>query len=158
MIKESNIRSNQKKNDQLGMPFGTANNRLRKAILLNLLKKLNENICFQCGKTINDVDQLSIEHKVAWLDNDPALFWDLDNIAFSHLSCNISAADRSFSVGNVRTWSRKHDQHTAYCPACEQTLTKDKFYPNKSSKTGVASYCKACVSSYKKKMRTMVSE
>lgn len=40
------------------------------------------------------MDELSIEHKTPWLDSeDPkALFFDLNNIAFSHLSCNVSAA------------------------------------------------------------------
>ena len=39
--------------------------------------------------------RLSIEHKIPWLDSDnpKELFFNLEkNIAFSHLSCNISAA------------------------------------------------------------------
>lgn len=81
-------KQNTKKFEQLGMPYGTACNRLRKMVLFNLLIKHGENMCYRCGRSIEDVKDLSIEHKKHWLDRDVALFWDLDNIAFSHLSCN----------------------------------------------------------------------
>lgn len=83
---------NKKKAHQLGMPFGTANGRLRKTILFHLLCKLGDNQCHRCGEIIETEETLSIEHKEPWLDIDPALFWDIENIAFSHLTCNISAA------------------------------------------------------------------
>lgn len=90
-------KQNKKKADQLGMPHGTASGRLRKSILFNLLKKYSLNVCFQCGNLIVSVDDLSIEHKIPWLDShDPVkLFFDLDNIAFSHFSCNVSAARKT---------------------------------------------------------------
>ena len=31
------------------------------------------------------IEDLSIEHKKPWLDEDPRLFWDMGNIAFSHI-------------------------------------------------------------------------
>lgn len=76
------------------MPFGTACGRLRKSILFSLLKKHNENVCFQCGNKIEKEEDLSIEHKIPYLDseNPTKLFFDLDNIAFSHLKCNIGSA------------------------------------------------------------------
>lgn len=82
-----------KKTEQLGMPHGTANGILRKSIIFNLLCKLEENYCFQCSGMIETVDELSIEHKIPFLDSeDPQdLFFNLNNIAFSHLSCNIAA-------------------------------------------------------------------
>lgn len=73
---------------ELGMPFGTACNRLRKNVLFHLLKKSNENVCFKCGKIIETVDELSIEHKQPWEGRNVALFWDIENIAFSHMKCN----------------------------------------------------------------------
>jgi len=76
------------KDDQLGMPYGTACHRLRKMILFDLLEKRGENVCYRCGKLIDTYDELSVEHKKAWLNVNPELFWDLDNIAFSHLRCN----------------------------------------------------------------------
>jgi hypothetical protein len=85
-------KSNDKKSKQLGMPHGTAYARLRKQVLFRLLEKHNENVCFQCSKKIEKVEDLSLEHKIPWLDGSIELFWDLDNIAFSHLNCNIGAS------------------------------------------------------------------
>lgn len=83
-----------KKQEQLGMPLGTASAKLRKSILFSLLKETGKNICFQCGRIIENEDELSIEHKIPYLDskNPKELFFDLNNIAFSHLSCNVKAA------------------------------------------------------------------
>lgn len=85
--------TNVKKKKQLGMPIGTASNRLRKSIIFNLLKKTNENFCHQCKLEISSEKELSIEHKVPYLDSEDSvrLFFDLDNIGFSHLSCNVRA-------------------------------------------------------------------
>lgn len=83
-------RNNNKKAQQLGMPYGTACGRLRKQLMFCLLQRLGEAQCYRCGEPITDVASLSIEHKSAWLDSDDPLklFFDLDNIAFSHLRCN----------------------------------------------------------------------
>ena len=85
--KKSKIR----KSKQLGMNFCTATNRLKKAILFELIKECNKNYCYHCGEEIL-LEDLSIEHKVPWMySSDPKkLFWDLENISFSHLSCNCS--------------------------------------------------------------------
>lgn len=82
--------SNKIKSEQLGMPFGTASNRLRKMVLFQLLKEYNRNFCYQCGKEISSVEELSIEHKEPWLysENPKEKFFDIENIAFSHLDCN----------------------------------------------------------------------
>lgn len=74
----------------LGQPFGTASNRLRKLILFDFAKRLGLDQCFHCGQRIENVDDLSIEHKEPWQGaSDPrATFFDLENIAFSHLRCN----------------------------------------------------------------------
>lgn len=81
------------KDKLLGMPHGTANNRLRKMLLWQLVVETGRDSCFQCGQKIEDVDDLSIEHKQSWQGaRDPkAAFFDLENIAFSHLRCNIGA-------------------------------------------------------------------
>ena len=85
---------NQRKNEQLGMNAATAANKLRKLIMFKLLKDSNKNVCYRCGKTIDSVEELSIEHKIPWLhsDNPKELFFDIDNIAFSHLKCNLAAS------------------------------------------------------------------
>lgn len=86
--------SNKKKSMQLGMPYGTATQRLRKMVLFKLLQDIGQDVCFQCGERILTVEELSMEHKVPWLNSDDpvGLFFDVDNISFSHLSCNARAS------------------------------------------------------------------
>jgi hypothetical protein len=90
----STTNSNRNKNDFLGIPFGTATSKLRKMILFDLVKKSNLDICYRCGNKIENIVDFSIEHKLPWLGIDIDLFWNLDNIAFSHLHCNSS--DRKY--------------------------------------------------------------
>jgi len=83
---------NLNKRKQLKMPYGTACGRLRKKILFHLIKTHGYDSCYQCGKKIEKEEDLSIEHKKPWLnsENPHKLFFDINNIAFSHLNCNIS--------------------------------------------------------------------
>jgi hypothetical protein len=60
---KSASKSGARKSAFLGMPHGTAANRLRKMILFNLLQRHGENVCFKCSKFIETADELSIEHK-----------------------------------------------------------------------------------------------
>lgn len=80
----------------LGMPYGTANARLRKSVMFHLVQKLKMDACFRCGQQIRTVDELSLEHPEAWQSaEDPVkAFFDLENIAFSHHLCNIGAASK----------------------------------------------------------------
>lgn len=73
---------------QLGMPYGTACQRLRKYILFMLVQESGRTKCFKCAQEILSADDLSIEHKKPWLDVSSDLFWDLGNISFSHRRCN----------------------------------------------------------------------
>jgi len=111
--------SNEKKSATLGMPFGTACNRLRKNILFSLLVRLQENVCFKCGELILSVNDLSIEHKQPWEGRDSNLFWDLNNIAYSHLGCNLphrfKLPDPNLKHGTPGMWDRG-----CRCEACTQ--------------------------------------
>lgn len=51
-----------------------------------------------------------MEHKKAWLDTDVFLFWDISNIAFSHLDCN--SANRRVKKGV------KHPSTRSYSAGC----------------------------------------
>ena len=84
----------QEKTRQLGMDPGTASNRLKKTLLFEFAKKLDMHWCYQCGAEIVDCDKFTVEHKTPWLHSeDPkGLFFDIDNIAFSHKSCNYLAS------------------------------------------------------------------
>lgn len=82
---------------QLGMSHGSARNILHKSILFDLVCKSGLNICYQCGSSIEKIDDFSIEHIEPWLHAESAneLYFNLDNISYSHLKCNISAARRN---------------------------------------------------------------
>lgn len=96
-----------RKKSQLGMNPSTASNRLVKDVLFKLAKDAGHT-CFQCKGELTR-DTFSIEHKVPWLDSeDPiGLFFDLDNIAFSHLGCNVGARRREKAAcGTSSAYSR----------------------------------------------------
>lgn len=80
-----------KKESQLGMNPSTASNRLVKDILFKLAIDAGHT-CFRCQGELTR-ETFSIEHKIAWLDSkDPvSLYFDLENIAFSHHGCNVGA-------------------------------------------------------------------
>lgn len=81
-----------KKQNQLGMNPSTASNRLVKDLLFKYVIVSHPN-CYRCGEPLTR-DTFSIEHKTPWLDseNPLELFFDLDNIAFSHQACNSAAS------------------------------------------------------------------
>lgn len=85
------------KDQQLGMPFGTANGKLKKSLLFSLIQKYKEDDCYRCGGKIESVNEMSIEHKKSWYNVNPELFWDLENVTFAHLKCNIAAKMRKKS-------------------------------------------------------------
>lgn len=125
------------KDKQLGMPIGTASGRLRKMVMLRLLQRLGEDICFKCKKQIKTAEELSLEHKKSWLHVDPALFWDLDNVTFSHRACN--RPDRPSH------WRRKVGPlGTAWCGRCQKFFPKEQFLKNSNRWNGCDDYCKAC--------------
>lgn len=114
-----------KKIKQLGIDPATAASRLKKEILFHYIKKAGENYCHQCGVEIINSLELSIEHKIPWLDSDDPnkLFFDLDNIAFSHLSCNISAARKPMK-GIVTS---EHGTISRYSIGCRCDICKESM-------------------------------
>lgn len=82
-----------KKKQQLGMDAGAASLQLKKSILFFLAQKCGMDICFQCGKKIEYINEFTVEHKTPYLNSaDPLdLYFDMDNIAFSHGLCNTKA-------------------------------------------------------------------
>lgn len=87
------VNGNQKKDALLGEPHGTAANRLRKMLLFKYVVLAGHGNCHRCGRPIESVEKLSVEHKTAWQSApDPrSVFFDIDDIAFSHLTCNVVA-------------------------------------------------------------------
>ena len=130
--------SNENKAKTLGMPHGTANGRLRKNILFHLLTRLKENICHVCGEEIKTPDELSIEHKKPWEGISAELFWDLNNIAFSHMFCNRPHRN----TGGAETQRFKGPEGTSWCIGHKQFEPVGNFWKNSTRWTGLEQYCK----------------
>lgn len=131
---------------QLEMKQGTANHKLRTIIMFNLVVELGRDICFRCGKMINSHKEFSIDHKEPWLHNDSELFWDFNNIAFSHKSCNSSAA-RTPLVGSKKpTLRRKCIDGKFVCPSSNELLDRDKFQTDNRKFYKISTKCKSCKS------------
>jgi hypothetical protein len=109
-------------------------NKLRKRILFSLLIKQSKNICFRCGKEIIEIKDLSIDHKIPWLDSDnPKInFYNLENIAFSHLSCNCSCAKRMKKKKIVHGKSNSY-KNGCRCKLCRKATNEYQkiWYKNK---------------------------
>ena len=129
--------SNEKKSATLGMPHGTATNRLRKMILFDLLKRYNENVCVRCNTLIESIDDLSIEHLKPWEGISADLFWDLNNVAFSHLCCN-----RPHSIPGPKIVT---PEGTAWCSKHQAALPISEFHKATRNDDGLREYCKICI-------------
>lgn len=124
-----------KKTLQLGMNSSTASNRLVKDVLYELVVKTGQNTCFQCSLPMTR-GTFSVEHKIPWLDSgDPiGLFFDLDNISFSHHSCNMRAARRSLPPSECGTLNR-YLKYKCRCTLCTEAkaINASKHYTHKKN-------------------------
>ena len=128
--------SNEKKAATLGIPHGTAVSKLRKNIMFFLLCRLNENVCYRCKKAIQTVDEISIEHIKPWEGISADLFWDLQNIAFSHIACN-----RPHRIPGPKIVT---PEGTAWCSKHQKALPIADFYKVSTRDDGLSPYCKSC--------------
>lgn len=135
---EPRLKTHERISQQLGMSSGKASHRLKKIILLDVLRRHQENICFRCRRFIETVEELSVEHKLPWLDVSPELFWDLSNIAFSHLRCN--RPDRPIS----ERWKKKGPEGTAWCSRCRSFLPVELFLKSGRRWNRLSDECSPC--------------
>lgn len=138
-----------KKETQLGMPIGTASGRLKKTLMFSMAQRLNETRCFRCEQEILTVDEFTIDHKVDWLDSSADLFWDLNNIAFSHSECNIPGTRRNGSVERRKVGP----VGSTWCAGHQQFLPVDLFRSYATSWSGLYYYCKECESNKRRAYR-----
>jgi hypothetical protein len=110
-----------KKTAQLGMNPGTASQRLVKDLLFDFVQKAGH-VCFRCGGELSRGD-FSIEHKEPWLDSDDplGLFFDLNNIAYSHRDCNTK--DRRI-VKTAKHGTRSRYQSGCRCVECKAATSQ----------------------------------
>ena len=144
--------SNATKARQLGMPWGTAMGRLRKSIMFKYVQLAGHDVCYRCGGSINAIDDLSIEHKEYWLHVDADLFWDLDNIAFSHLNCNLP--HRTPGAVGIEPVNKVHcPDGTNWCGRCKAFLPVGDFSKNPTKRNGLNDYCRLCRSEYRRQLK-----
>src|ERR1044072_7625061 len=79
---------------QLGVRYKTASSRLDRKLLFFLAQKCGMDICYRCGKRIEDISDFDRDHKEPYLHKDNAieLYSNVENVGFSHKSCNRAAA------------------------------------------------------------------
>lgn len=114
-----------KKKIQLGMNPSTARSRLMQDILWMLIEKNGMTHCHRCGKNMCR-KTFSVEHIEPWLDSETPLelYFDLNNISFSHQSCNSAAARRPHAAKDdderkrrIREANaRSRSKNFKYCP------------------------------------------
>lgn len=115
-----------RKEETLGMAYGTACGKLRKQLMFKFAQELGYDTCYKCEELITSIDELSIEHKEPWegRENGAEKFWDLENIAFSHLRCN-----RPHVTGAGKGKRQQEaPEGTFWCSRCEAYLAQEKFY------------------------------
>lgn len=129
----------------LGMSQGTARHRLVKQLLFKYITLASDNFCYVCGEEITNISELSIEHKLPWENVSADLFWDLDNIAFSHLTCN-QPHNRSGPKWDTIPHPNKKMCPTnfSWCSHCQRCLEITAFSLDKYTRDGLHSHCKNC--------------
>ncbi len=106
------------KNKFLGLNHGTARNQLKNLFLFKLIVETGRNQCHRCGNPMTAED-FSIEHIKDWLWVDPTLFWDLNNISFSHRKCNYASSRKTTKIISPEGMS--------WCGKCKQHLPLAEF-------------------------------
>lgn len=135
---------NAKKNAILGMSAGKARNILVKRVLLSLAEALGRDICFRCRQPIGDASLLSLDHVVDWLEVGPSAYFDVNNIAFSHLSCNCAAGNGNRVRGKLARERRFDTDGGRRCDSCRRYRDIDHFGRESRSPDGIARTCKHC--------------
>ena len=107
-----------KKQSQLGMNPSTASHRLGKDLLFKFVQIHHPN-CYRCGEPMTR-ETFSIEHKTPWLDSDDpvGLYFDLDNIDFSHLQCNVG--DRRVATYEKHGTEHMYNKYGCRCDLCKK--------------------------------------
>jgi DNA-binding CsgD family transcriptional regulator len=129
--------TSEKKKKLLGMSHGKAAHRLWRAIMFRLIQQTKQDTCYRCNKPIETLEEFSIEHKEPWqhAKNPREVFFDLNNIAFSHKICNSRHGNSLIRtrLGN-RTIVRKNRKITS-----EQAMQIKQFIQAGDSDRTIAS-------------------
>jgi len=135
-----------KRTEQLGMNYSTAVAQLRKLILFKLAKQCQLDICVRCKEPILSVDDFTIDHIEAWLDTNTELFWNLENVGFSHTYCN-SATKRTPYPTKAIEWMKEHNKPPlgeAWCSFGKHFTPTNNFTKNRGRWNKLADSCRSC--------------
>ena len=122
------------KTKKLGMSPGKARNLLVNTLLFRFAQETEMDRCFRCEKPIVCVEDCSIDHIQNWLhsDNPVEVYFDLNNIAFSHRSCNYAASKKPSFLGKT----------TVKCTNCDLNIELyTREYNHKKSRGQKNFYC-----------------
>lgn len=112
----------------------TASGRLVKDLLWNFVVQTGQDSCYHCGNKMTR-ETFSVEHMKPWLDSDnpSEMFFDIKNIAYSHHSCNASAARRTTRLDltpnerKERDATRKKEKWKILSKEEQQELRRSKY-------------------------------
>jgi hypothetical protein len=93
--------------ETFGMHQGSVQWKLYKQIMFHQSVRLNENICYRCGKRIDNMDECSVEHKEPWLGskNPIKLYFDSENLTWSHRKCNKAHLKKEDTFKNLDNYN-----------------------------------------------------
>lgn len=120
-----------KKKKQLGMNPSTASGRLVKDLLWSFIQRTSQDKCCKCFEPMSR-ETFSIEHLTPWMDSDDplSLYFDIDNIGFSHLRCNIIDARREKAPHGVESTYNKGCRCDE-CKSARSERSKREYNPEK---------------------------
>ena len=126
--------SDKKKAELLGMNPATAAHRLRQNLLFDFVVKSGAK-CFRCGEELTRED-FSVEHKSSWVKSETPResFFDLDNVAYSHLSCNCRAVHDEAFRGHPSWYQVK--EHKCKCDECRNLVATTNAKRKRRQKSG----------------------
>lgn len=110
------------KSQKLGMSFVTARYRLDRDLLFKFATQLGHK-CHRCGGELTR-DTFSVDHIENWSKSDSPVeaFFDLDNIAFSHVHCNSKEMyDRVRKYENKEERRKANNNRRVYDPVERRT-------------------------------------
>ena len=130
----------------LGASYGTAKKQLARNLIFHFWGNRYGKRCYQCGEEIESISDMSIEHKTPWLDIDPKLFWDKNNISLSHKLCTYGAARQTQKI--------EYPDGMGWCWKCKMHKPLSEFYKNsykgKGTQNGYSRICKVCTVQYRR--------
>lgn len=103
-------------------------------MMFHLAEQLELTHCYKCDTLIESARDMSLDHREPWRKVSAELFWDLDNLAFTHKWCN--KVDRP---------ARKTGpEGQSWCSKCKTFKDVDQFSKAESRWNKLNHLCREC--------------